>query len=248
MRQPFGRWARDYVEDTFHLDSRLSRSLSELVRRPGGLTREYLEGRRSQYVRPFRLYLMGSVVYFLLWALLPPTGVFHVGESGRGEVLAGIVLDVPPPGGPPRPGLNGVLDARTRAFIERAPATANERMARKFGDLLPRTMFLLVPVFALLLAGLYRGPGRFYAEHFVLALHLHAFAFLALGLERLVPLAPLKLALLGWMGAYAFLALRRVYGEGRLRTGLKLALLGLAYLTVLSVALIGVAYVALGEG
>jgi hypothetical protein len=43
-------------------------------------------------------------------------------------------------------------------------------------------MFLLLPAFALLLAVLFRG--RFYSEHFLFSVHLHAFAFLVLAMSK----------------------------------------------------------------
>ena len=49
-----------------------------------------------------------------------------------------------------------------------------------------------VPVFALLLHVLYRKSGRFYAEHFLFALHFHAFAFLALAFWRFTTTARLS--------------------------------------------------------
>ncbi|NNF40767.1 MAG: DUF3667 domain-containing protein, partial [Woeseiaceae bacterium] len=40
--------------DLLELDSRLWRTLIPLLRRPGRLTRDYLEGRRARYMPPFR--------------------------------------------------------------------------------------------------------------------------------------------------------------------------------------------------
>ena len=54
------------VEDMTHADSRLWRTLSALLFKPGFLTREFLAGRRASYLPPVRLYLVISVVFFLL--------------------------------------------------------------------------------------------------------------------------------------------------------------------------------------
>lgn len=48
------------------LDSRIWLTLRPLLFRPGLLTREYLAGRRARYIPPFRLYLILSVVFFVL--------------------------------------------------------------------------------------------------------------------------------------------------------------------------------------
>ena len=57
--------------DLYNFDSRLWRSLGLLLFKPGRLTREYLEGRRARYVPPFRLYVVLSLTFFFVLAVLP---------------------------------------------------------------------------------------------------------------------------------------------------------------------------------
>lgn len=57
---------RDAFGDLLDVDSRLWRTLVPLLRRPGKLTRDYLEGRRARYMPPFRMYLVLSIVFFLV--------------------------------------------------------------------------------------------------------------------------------------------------------------------------------------
>ena len=57
---------RDAVGDRLELDSRLWRTLVPLVIRPGQLTRDYLEGRRARVMPPFRMYLVLSILFFLV--------------------------------------------------------------------------------------------------------------------------------------------------------------------------------------
>ena len=57
---------RDAFGDLLELDSRLWRTLIPLLIRPGQLTRDYLEGRRARYMPPFRMYLVLSVVFFVV--------------------------------------------------------------------------------------------------------------------------------------------------------------------------------------
>ena len=67
---------RDAVGDLFELDSRLWRSLKPLMFRPGLLTSDYLAGRRARYMPPFRMYLVLSIIFFLVWSL--NSGEFRV--------------------------------------------------------------------------------------------------------------------------------------------------------------------------
>ncbi len=57
---------RDAFGDLLELDSRLWRTLIPLMTRPGKLTRDYLEGRRARFMPPFRMYIVLSIVFFLV--------------------------------------------------------------------------------------------------------------------------------------------------------------------------------------
>src|SRR5688572_19737879 len=62
-------FAGEAFESISHADSRLWRTLWYLFARPGFLTREFFAGRRVAYLPPFRLYLVLSVLVFLLSGL-----------------------------------------------------------------------------------------------------------------------------------------------------------------------------------
>ena len=57
---------RDGFGDLLDLDSRLWQTLRPLLIRPGLLTLDYLQGRRARYMPPFRMYLVLSVVFFIV--------------------------------------------------------------------------------------------------------------------------------------------------------------------------------------
>jgi hypothetical protein len=48
------------------LDGRVLRTLPALILRPGRLTRAFLKGKRARYMPPFRLYIIASLIFFLL--------------------------------------------------------------------------------------------------------------------------------------------------------------------------------------
>jgi hypothetical protein len=64
-----GTLLRDLVGDLTNFDSRIWRTLKPLAFRPGKLTVEYLQGRRTHYSPPFRMYLILSLAFFLLTTL-----------------------------------------------------------------------------------------------------------------------------------------------------------------------------------
>ncbi len=49
---------------------KLPRTIWHLIRYPGGLTVDFLEGRRQRFIRPVRLYIGLSVLYFLILSLI----------------------------------------------------------------------------------------------------------------------------------------------------------------------------------
>ena len=59
-------FAAEAFESITHADSRLWRTLGYLLTRPGVLTREFFSGRRARFLPPFRLYIVISVVFFLV--------------------------------------------------------------------------------------------------------------------------------------------------------------------------------------
>lgn len=59
----------EILNEVFSLSGRLPTTLWALFTRPGHLTREFVAGRIVRYVRPFRLYLVSSVIFFLALSL-----------------------------------------------------------------------------------------------------------------------------------------------------------------------------------
>ena len=138
--------------------------------------------------------------------------------------------------------------------ISRDPNLLKQRLF----SLAPQMMFILLPLFALILKLTYRGSKRFYIEHLIFALHTHTFAFIAflaiIGLDRAqraastaewvmvgsveTALTVLSLALFLWMPIYLYMAMHRVYAQSHVRTSLKFVFLGGIYSVLLTTGLI----------
>lgn len=132
--------------------------------------------------------------------------------------------------------VDSLLNARLDHFRRMEPRDAARQLIRGYLDHVPQMMFVMLPLFALLLKFLYAGSRRFYVEHFVFALHLHAFAFLTYLVMIGVRWPPLVAALWLWLFVYAFVALKRVYGQGWIVTGVKYAMLGAIYTVAVTIA------------
>lgn len=223
LHTPVSEFVRDALDGLFSFDSRVWRSLIPLFRHPGSLTVHYWEGRRARFVAPLRLYLFVSFFTFLFLAVAAPEGIIDAtGTNPEAMVAFGITPD--------DDGDSGWLSER----VLRPAAENPERTQALFVQRLPWVVFALVPVFAAWLRLLYRRRERFFVPHLVFAFHFHTAAFLlyAFGtaggkmLRTEVVSDLTSLAIL----TVLFLALRRVYREGRLKTIGKQAALLLVHL------------------
>ena len=118
----------------------------------------------------------------------------------------------------------------------------------------PSALFVLVPVFALLLKLAYIGTRRVYLEHLVVALYSHAYlclcvlVFFALSfLDGLLPAqatvarAPVwmaELLIMCWMPVYLFWMQQRVYRQHPAITLLKYLALGMLYFFLVVTAMV----------
>lgn len=127
-----------------------------------------------------------------------------------------------------------------------------ELFTRAFFGAMPKALFVLVPLFALLLKLAYLRSGRQYLEHLVVALYSHSWLLLdllAIGVLNLLgdwlkPHAEWAAIGLGWLSAllwwampvYLLLMQKRVYGQGWGKTLLKYLALGSIYLFLVAIA------------
>lgn len=72
------------VESLLHLDGRLFKTLPNLIRRPGQLTRDYLNGKRAWQVQPFRMFLVILLVVLFVGHLATKSAE-HKAEAEGGQ-------------------------------------------------------------------------------------------------------------------------------------------------------------------
>lgn len=239
---PVGEFARDMASEALGLDSRVRRTLGPLLFEPGRVAAEYVAGHRARFVPPFRLYLMTSLLMFLVLSF----GGLNVGEGGG-------VIQIGAGGGPASSPLadsvalaatddtaidsTAAIDAGNDAPSDSAAAPEEqaglsdrisdgfdrltedpERFFDQFIGNLSRAMFLLLPLFALLLK--LAWWKRLFVHHFVFAMYLHAFAFLVTSVAALPDAAGFTTIgswadlLLLWIPVHLVLALKRFTGSG----------------------------------
>lgn len=122
-----------------------------------------------------------------------------------------------------------------------------ERLFQQFLGAVPTALFLLMPVFALLLKLCFLGSGRTYLEHLVVALYSHCFLLLTLMALFLLAAAgnagaPGWLTGIGYaiawisMPVYLWLMQRRVYGGGWWINAVRYVVVGWTYVVLVSLA------------
>lgn len=208
-------FVHDATHEFLHLDGKILSTLKLLVVRPGQLTVEFLEGRRARYISPLRVYLTLSLIFFTLAAILPR------GLEGAVQVKGGT-------------GLQGDtnLERRLEQGLSKAEQDA-ELLGNAVLKHLPKVMFLLMPVFALIVWPFHRKQRRFYIPHLYYSVHFHAFVFLAMSVylivNRIGVPKPVAAMLILSVVPYHFLALKRVYGNSWGKTIAKGFAAGLLY-------------------
>jgi hypothetical protein len=301
----------DVLEDQLVINRALPHTIAALLLHPGFLTEEYVRGRIVRYIAPFRLYIVTSVLFFLVVSFLSlralegadlavsaAAGVERAQADlveRRTELLArdtttmsesdlaatrqaladvdrahALLEGVDQPGALPNgaagphgvvrlpPGMLQPWAQQLQSLDSAMPFhSAIQRKLGQIGhlpqqdalravvsdllDYAPHMMFLLLPVFAFILKLLYIRRDRFYAEHFVFALHVHSFFFLMFFIMLVTPGSVVDRILILWMVAYIWLAMKRVYQQGWVRTSMKWWILGWCYFFILFFGLLGLA-------
>ena len=230
--------AGDAWQELSGYDGRVAVTFRGLLR-PGCLTVDYLNGRRARYLSPVRLYLIASVVYFVVAAAAPADPSRSPAEiRGPGRLRIGVWDDSR------NPQLTEEDRARLKAeiaetvwplrvfleAIDRDPAAFRANLF----TVMPRVFFALLPVFAAIVWWFYRR--RRFPTALVFAVHVHAFAFLAFAISeasKFTQSEPVTgavgLVVTVFFVAYVLRALRAVFDGGWGITLAKAAGIGFVY-------------------
>jgi hypothetical protein len=87
LERPFFELLRELLVETIDIDGRAARSILTMFTHPGVLTERFLAGHRKLYTPPVRLYLVVSVLFFVVMAWVVRQGIlFNVNANSAGEV------------------------------------------------------------------------------------------------------------------------------------------------------------------
>jgi hypothetical protein len=215
-----------FVKDFLHYDGKFWKTILYLLFYPAKLTKEYLAGKRKQYVHPVKLYIFISCITFLILAILPNPGSGEKRKTNReittevNEAIAEIQKDAD-------------FQNMPQNIQETAKYSQNRKLIGEiFKQHFPKAIFLYMPIFAFWL-WLFHGKKKwFYFDHGIYTLHYFSFILLSfllyILLDKLLSLFHLKafsviiaIAMPFWFIYYFFHSNRLVYQESKAVSRLK---------------------------
>lgn len=204
----------DFFTQQFALEGRLFRTVRELIFHPGRLTLDYWNGKRARYVSPIQIYLIASVLFFLVVGLaskFSADSALQVEEPDWEKIVnsegGGISLSF---------GGSRLSREQFGEFMATDPdeledffkkhglevgsgelfwAKLSHRFFRPGGltnfvsaymSTISQTVIVLMPVFGLILYVLYFFKAKSSVLCIVFSAHLHAFAYFVMVLSTLL--------------------------------------------------------------
>jgi hypothetical protein len=211
------RYLKDILIAMTLVESKVFRTLSLVVRRPGFLSTEYFKGRRVLYMKPLQLFVFLNVVYYFSLSLFQAT-TFTTPLATQLH-------------------MNNYYPAYASTRVDhklRNDRISYQALEAKYDartSVLSKTLiFLLIPIFAFVFYALFFRKRKRLMQHFVVATHFWSFNLIVLGvflplvilaLTRVLPAAIvqsdaiLSASLQICFAGYLFVMLRRCYGVTR---------------------------------
>ncbi|HUR11363.1 MAG TPA: DUF3667 domain-containing protein [Flavitalea sp.] len=81
LHDSFWHLCYHFFHDMTHIEAKWFNTMKYLIIRPGFLSKEYLRGRRVNYLHPIRMYVITSAFFFILFFTF-----FHSGNSAAGKI------------------------------------------------------------------------------------------------------------------------------------------------------------------
>jgi len=124
---------------------------------------------------------------------------------------------------------------------------AKKVITEEFEHNIPKMMFLMLPLCALILMIAFWSNKKYYVEHLIYSFHLHCFMFLFLAIimliELIFPASNVLNGILDWIATigiiwYIYRSLRTFYNRSRWRTVSKMIGASIMYLFIFTFCLV----------
>ncbi|KQS56407.1 hypothetical protein ASG17_10475 [Brevundimonas sp. Leaf363] len=248
--RPLRELAMEAFSETNLVDTRTARTMAALALRPGELLEAYRSGAGSRYATPIKIFVVMTALFLLVLNFSDVVIYQYVRQVEPGATVTaradpdGYTVHLIGATESDRwmqrriePSIDPRIPAAIQAAADRATSSRDKGnllyelqtdreqdvITQRLADWLPNALWLLMPLYALLLTPLF-GRNRLFLEHAVFAMWAHALAFGLLIMLALInkfnvgmPAWPLVIPYLG----YFAIAARRYYGERWVQVGWK---------------------------
>ncbi len=251
------------LDNAFALYSKTPQTLWKLMVKPGFLSEEYRIGRINRYVHPVKLFWMSTLVFFaLLIGSIDISDDDKKSEKKRTQETEQVKEAFSQTPVTVSESLDTIQTKKKSTIFK-----TGEKLRKSIGkDLskaeiinyivkyVPYATFLLIPIFALLLALFFRRNKFYYMYHMTFAVHFHAFMWIFFSLLIILDLFTPNFSYPTWLeillffipGVYLAIALHRFYHtKTRKRAVWKAICITLLYATLILAVTILLALLAL---
>lgn len=206
-------FATDAMQELTSLDSKLLRTLTALLFRPGFLTLEWIAGRRNRYLKPLNLCLGVFALSLFAYSVYKPVSMYNLQT----------IMEVE------KTGQFAAVIKRRAERRNKTPEVMLEEMSERWQRYMSLTPVLLVVSFALVLqVVLLLFARRYFVEHLVFSIHFLSFAMLSVvflwPIYFFIGIRPgginTAVGVVKWLIdiVYMFFAVRAVYRLGTAKT------------------------------
>ncbi len=271
IHRPFAVLLVDLLGNMYAFDTRVIKTLKAELFKPWQITLDYLSDKRVRYMPPFRMYVFISIIFFLLLGSYSGRQIDESAKkgnfiielnttSGSGSGSASAAEAVSGSGAETRSG----EDARSGEGTAPAMKSAGKDQSaeelkindirknpkeymHKFYSYLSWSLFLLMPLYALLTRFFFRSSKTPYIGHFIFAICQHTFIFIISGILLAVAfIFPHKQVnpeswLLITIPVYAVAGMKKISGKSWISTTLRMFAVWFIYSIILIAAVVGVA-------
>jgi hypothetical protein len=211
-------FVHDVVHEFVHLDSKLFRTLRDLITHPGFVTEEYFAGRKSRYIPPLRLFLTLFALQFLAFTMYRPAALYTMASIERFDTVGQLTK------------LVEKKAARQQLTREELEQHIDERWHKNY------SLLQLVNILGMAIVLKLLHPRRYLVQHLVFAAHFLAFSYIVMlvvdwpiyAMAGFQP-GPLQTIVAGITIAislvYLYIAQRRFYSESGPAAAIKTVLL-----------------------
>ena len=213
LRIGFWELIIEFLSSNFNFDTKLGRTLVDLLVKPGKITKQFVAGKRVRYVKPVQMYLFVSFVFFLLLGLDPASfvnknpastaQVEQLNNSGIAEIsisqdeltaISNLIGSADPNNDAEiesallKLGLTEIASWERHVMkqVIRSMKPENEdQLTKEVYANLSISMFFLLPFFAALIWLFTKSLAPFYMDALIFSLHFHSVAFILFSLDVL---------------------------------------------------------------